>query len=147
MVTLNQELVFGSRPVEDYPSLKSFLDAQEEMFVESMQEAADFHWNMLTDTMPYEFREDIGEEMERWWDDHIRRFRSRLLEDYRRHQQRLLKRRVRRETRRRIAAEGRIADMELELQRTRDSLEGQRELNSYLKEQKRCPNCDSSLFM
>lgn len=142
MLTFNQALGLECRSADSYSSFGAYVQAQTDLFVESMQDAADNHWHLLSWRMEGASQEEIGAEMERWWNRHIRRFQNRLREEYRQDQQRRLKGRLRRETRRRIDAEGQLEATQIELEQAKANLAGERCFSDYLKEEWRCRDCN-----
>lgn len=141
-MTWNQTLGLECRSADSYASFGAYLQAQTDLFVESMQDAADNHWHTLSWRMEGASQEEIGAEMERWWNRHIRRFQTRLREEYHQDQKRRLKGRLRRETHRRLAVESQLEETQIELQQTKDSLTVEREFSDYLKEEWRCQKCN-----
>ena len=134
-----------STTVQPKPSpsnFASFVNAQTDLFVESMQDAADNHWHECQWRMCGASQEEIGAEMEQWWNRQIRRFQHRLRENHRREEVQRQKRRLLREVRLRRAAEDELQVVEIELQQTRDNLSVSQEYATYLEEQFRCRECD-----
>jgi len=82
-MTWNQTLGLECRSADSYSTFGAYVQAQTDLFVESMQDAADNHWHMLSWRMEGASEEEIRAEMERWWNRHIRRFHSRHREEYR----------------------------------------------------------------
>jgi len=134
-----------SRTADDFPSFRSYLDTQEELFVESMQGAADNQWNLIADRMKGGAEQEICAEMDRWWDGQVRRFRIRLWKGHHRSRTLALKRRLRRENMRRVHAEEQMRAAEVELYQVEGDLAAERELTAYLQLQRRCRYCDGVL--
>ncbi len=132
---------FTDRPARS--EFASFLDEQTDLFIESMQDAADNHWQLLQWQMNGADLAEISLEMERWWGHQTRRFRRGLKEEYRRDRERRKNRRLRREIRLRRVAENNLRSTEIELEHTRVELEGERGLRSFLEGQFLCRKCDS----
>jgi GH35 family endo-1,4-beta-xylanase len=134
-------------------SFRVYAETEVELFIESMQDAADNEWNSIRWRMEGASMDDIGAEMHRWWTRQIGRFRIRLRIEREKGRRTELKRERRRETRRylreldrRIQAEQKSAEKEEELDQKNIDLEIQKDLTTYLKETVRCRNCDGPIL-
>jgi len=143
MMTFNETLGLECRTADTYRSFGAYLDAQTELFVESMQDAADNQWHSAQFRMEGASEEEIGAEMERWWNRQVRRFPTRLRQEHEEGRWKRLKRRLHRESRRRLESQKQLETTQVELQQAKDDLMIERGLTDYLKEQWRCRNCSA----
>lgn len=135
------------------PVFRAYVEHQTALFVESMQDHAENQWDLLRWRMEGASEEEIGAEMERWWDRQTRRFQRRLLDEYRRDQAKRLRRRLRREKGLRFRAEERLEatqaelqEAEAELHEAKADLTIERGVVTYLKEARRCRDCNGKLW-
>jgi len=145
MVVLQQTLGISCPPAETFSSFKVYLDEMESLFVESMQDAAENQWHEIAERMQGATEREIGAEIEEWWDRQIRRFRTRLRREHEWDRTNRLKRAKRRETIRRIHAEDQLMAVLIELERVKGDLAAEKALADYLKELRRCRDCNGEL--
>lgn len=93
------ELLLEPPPV-DPVAYRRFVEEQIELFVETMQDAADNHWHDLCEVCGDQ--EEVGTRMEKWWDEQTSRFRRSLHREQRREVRRMLRQLGR--TRRRVGS-------------------------------------------
>lgn len=125
-----------------FSSFHAYVDAAEELFVESMEDAAENEWHLIADRLEGATEREIGAEMERWWNDQVRRFRIRL---WMKHHRQQFKRITRNSRLRLIHAHEQLRAAQVEIECLRCDLAGAEALADYLKEQRRGRHCDGGL--
>jgi hypothetical protein len=146
MLTWNRTLGLECQQADAYPTYRAYVEAQTDLFVESMQDAADNEWHSIRWRMEGASEEEVGAEMERWWKRQVRRFQSRLRQEFEEERQNRLKKRLRRESRRRLQAKEALQATQIELQQAKDDLAIERGLTGQLRDQLRCRDCNGKLW-
>lgn len=134
------------RTSSTYTSFKAFLEIQTELFVESMQDAADNQWHKFLWSTEGASEEEVGHRMEKWWSRKIYLFRNRLRLNRERDRRRQLQRRLDRKNECHHKDQLELEANKVELHQVKGDLAIERGLTQHLKEQRRCRDCNSKLW-